>query len=225
LQQPRGRRRGHRKHPVFAFHDTAPDIDGRRDDLRRAEPLEPEYRADDVHDRIEGANFVQVDSFNRYVVYRRLGISQTAKQLYGAILSITREAGLLDRGGNLFQAVMTAGRRPARGMTGVLFVIMCVIVIVCVDVIIVIMMMVVMLRVRRGGLLKPELRRGHTGPEDPLRANRVRVQRQTPESLAQLRDRQPDVEQRAEHHVSGRSGETIEVRGFRHVRAFPSHEN
>jgi hypothetical protein len=81
---------------------------------------------------------VQVDSFNRHVVYRRLGIRQTAKQLYGAILSITREPGLLDRGGNLFQAVMTAGRRSALGMAVVLFVIMCVIVIVCVDVIIVI---------------------------------------------------------------------------------------
>jgi hypothetical protein len=102
---------------------------------------------------------------------------------------------------------------------------MYVIVRVTVLVVVIVVMVVMPVSVCGCRLLKPELGRRHTGPEHTLGRDGFRVQRETSQSAAQLRQRQPDVEQRAEHHVPGRSGETIEVRGFRHVRAFPSREN
>ena len=110
-------------------------------------------------------------------------------------------------------------------MLVIMDVIMMMYVIVRVTVVVIVVMVVMCVTVCRRRLLKPELGRGHTGPEHTLGRDGFHVQRQTPESAPQLRQRQPDIEQRAEHHVPGRSGETIEVRGFRHVRGFPSREN
>ena len=109
-------------------------------------------------------------------------------------------------------------------MIAVVFVIVNVVMNVIVRVTVVVMV-VMCVTVCVCGFLKPELGSRHTGPEHTLGRDGFHVQRQTPESAPQLRQRQPDVEQGAEHHVPGRSGETIEVRGFRHVRAFPSREN
>ena len=109
-------------------------------------------------------------------------------------------------------------------MIAVVFVIVNVVMNVIVRVTVVVMV-VMCVTVCVCGFLKPELGRRHTGPEHTLGRDGFHVQRQTPESAPQLRQRQPDVEQGAEHHVPGRPGETIEVRGFRHVRAFPSREN
>ena len=112
-------------------------------------------------------------------------------------------------------------------MIPIVFVIVNVVVIMNVIVRVTVVVIVVVMRVTvcLCGFLEPELDRRHTGPEHTLGRDGFHVQRQTPESAPQLRQRQPDVEQGAEHHVPGRSGETIEVRGFRHVRGFPSREN
>lgn len=108
---------------------------------------------------------------------------------------------------------------------GIVNVVVIVNVIVRVTVAVIVVMVVMFVTVCVCGFLKPKLGRRHTGPEHTLGRDGFHVQCQTPESAPQLRQRQPDVEQRAEHHVPGRSGETIEVRGFRHVRGFPSREN
>ena len=54
---------------------------------------------------------------------------------------------------------------------------------------------------------------------------RFHVRRQTAKRAPQVRQRQPDVEQRAEHHVPAAPEKQSKYSGLRHVRAFPSREN
>ena len=56
---------------------------------------------------------MEVNPLDRHVVNRRLGIGQTAKEVDRAVLSLPRETGLLDGGGDLFQAVVIVTRRSA----------------------------------------------------------------------------------------------------------------
>ena len=98
---------------MLTMDDPTPDVYGRGDDLRRAEPLQSEHGANDVYDRIEGTDLVEMNPLDRHVVNRRLGIGQTAKEVDRAVLSIPRETGLLDGGGDLFQAVVIMARRSA----------------------------------------------------------------------------------------------------------------
>jgi hypothetical protein len=66
-QQTRGRGRRNRKHAVRAFHRAAPHVQRRRHHLVGAEPLHAVHGADDVDDRIERADFMEV-----HVLERRL---------------------------------------------------------------------------------------------------------------------------------------------------------
>ena len=50
------------------LHRAAPDVDGRHDDAIGLEPVEREDSPDDVDDRVERADFVQVDLLHRHVV-------------------------------------------------------------------------------------------------------------------------------------------------------------
>ena len=49
---------------------SAADVERRADDALGAEPLEPEHDANDVDDRIEGADFVEVDTVDGHLVNR-----------------------------------------------------------------------------------------------------------------------------------------------------------
>ena len=50
-----------------------------------ADPLEREHRADDVDDRVERADFVQVNLLDRHLVNRRLGLGQPLEQRLRAL--------------------------------------------------------------------------------------------------------------------------------------------
>jgi hypothetical protein len=62
------RRRRHGIQAVRGLHRAAPDVDGRHDDAIGLEPVEREDSPDDVDDRVERADFVQVDLLHRHVV-------------------------------------------------------------------------------------------------------------------------------------------------------------
>ena len=55
------------------------------------------------------------------------------------------------------------------------------------------------------------------GAQDPLRVNVGVAKRQASERAAQVVERQTGIEQRAERHVAGDAGETIEVKDGRHA--------
>ena len=60
-------------------------------------------------------------------------------------------------------------------------------------------------------LLDEEFRRRHTGAQHAFRRNRRAVDGQAAQRAAQLVERQPGVEQRAQHHVARRAVETVEI--------------
>ena len=80
-EQPRRRRRRHGKHAVRAVHRAATDVERRRDHVVDAEPLEGVHRSDDVDDRVEGADLVEMDLLDRRVVDRRFGLGQPLEQM------------------------------------------------------------------------------------------------------------------------------------------------
>ena len=66
---------------------AAADVQRRRDDALDAERLERVHGADDVDDRIERADLVEVDLLERGAVNRRLGLAEPGEQLLRAILA------------------------------------------------------------------------------------------------------------------------------------------
>ena len=73
-----------------------PDVEGRHHDAVGLEPLEGEHGADDVDDRVERADLVEVHLIHRHLVDARLGLGQAPKQGDGAIPRGWRERGLRD---------------------------------------------------------------------------------------------------------------------------------
>ena len=75
------------------------------------EPFHGERRADDVDDRVEGADFVQVHLLDRHLVNRGLGFGQPAEQGDRARLAIGDNADRSMKRLDVVEAVMvTAGR-------------------------------------------------------------------------------------------------------------------
>jgi hypothetical protein len=179
---------------------------------------------------------MEVDAFDGHVVYGRLRLGKTLKEVNRTVLSITRQAGSFDRSGYLFQAVVAhnpglgardsglGGQDPGLGARGSGLGMMLIVVTSVIVFMIVVVMMMMSLTVPRV-FVPPELGRRYSGAQHALGGDAADLQREAPQRQAELLERQADIEQRTKHHVPGRSGETIEVRGFRHVRGFPSREN
>ncbi len=75
------------------------------------EPFQSEDRPDDVDDRIERADLVQVDALDRHVVHGGFGFGESSKELDRAVLPVTRERRPLDRRRDLAQAVVVVVTR------------------------------------------------------------------------------------------------------------------
>ena len=60
-------------------------------------------------------------------------------------------------------------------------------------------------------LLDNELGGRYVRPQDALRRDGGTIDCQAPQRRPQLLEREPRVEQRAQHHVAGRTVETVEV--------------
>ena len=67
-----------------------------------------------------------------------------------------------------------------------------------------------------------ELRRRHAGPQHALRRHAAVLDRKTAEGRAQVVERQPEVEQRTDHHVARQAGETIEIQRLAHASGLSS---
>lgn len=83
----------------------------------------------------------------------------------------------------------------------------------------VVIAMVIVMMVMAGvaaTIVDAELRGADPGPIDLLGVYRHAVEREAAEGGAELVERQPGVEQGAEHHVARRAGETVEVEDLRH---------
>ena len=63
---------------------------------------------------------------------------------------------------------------------------------------------------------QPELRRRDPGAQDPLGRENAVFDRQAAERAAQRLERHAGVEQRAEDHVAGRPGKTVEIERLAH---------
>ena len=219
---------------------AAPDVERRGDDVVDAEPFEAVHGSDDVDDRVEGTHFVKMDTLDRRVVDRRLGLRQpleqtpppdparagkrraldVARDILQAMVGVQRFMRVLviaaDHAGRdraKYPAHARADSTSARGVrdsrrrdeppTGP------------------IRMREAFFRVRA------KLRRRDARAQHALGRDAAVVDRQASERAAERLEREPEIEQRAEHHVAGGARETIEDRAcLRHLAsdAAPSRE-
>ena len=97
------------------MHHSAADVQRRADDAIGVEPFDREHRADDVDDRVERADLVQMDLVDRNLMDGRFGFAEPMEELFGARLRGRRERRALDQRVDLGQAavrvVMRDGRR------------------------------------------------------------------------------------------------------------------
>ncbi len=93
--------------PCAHLTDAAADVERRGHDPIDTEPLHAVHGADDVDDRVERADFVQMDAFERHVVDRRLRLGQPPEQPDCAILAFPRQRRPFNRSRDVGQAVVT----------------------------------------------------------------------------------------------------------------------
>ena len=83
----------------------------RREEHRAdAEPLEARDRADDVRDRVQRADFVEVDFLDGHVMDRRFGLAQAREDRDRALLHALRQARAEDHPADRLQAAARAVR-------------------------------------------------------------------------------------------------------------------
>ncbi len=93
------------------------DLQRRREDALDAELLEGQADADDVGDRVDRADLVEVHRLDRDAMHRRLGLAQTAEDARGAFAGPRRGRHALDQGQDLAEAAVVVVRR-GRGRRG-----------------------------------------------------------------------------------------------------------
>ncbi len=85
---------------------AAADVQRRRDDAIGAERLEREHGADDVDDRVERADLVQVDLVERRAVDGRLGLAEPREQRLRAVLASPAQRRAVDQAIDLRERAM-----------------------------------------------------------------------------------------------------------------------
>ena len=102
------------------MHHPAADIQGRADDAIGMEPLDREDRADDVDDRVERADLVQMNLLEWNLMDSRFGFAKPMEELLGALLRESREGRTVDERVDLRQAAVRMGMRDGRRCMDVL---------------------------------------------------------------------------------------------------------
>ncbi len=217
------RRRGHREDAMRRPHHPAADVQRRAHDLVCLEPVEREDGADDVHNRVEGADLVEVDAVDRHLVNGSLGLGQPLEQRLGARLPGGRQRRAVDVRVDLREAsvrmlplAMSVVVVVRMDMTVRRLVAVAVPVTVLGRVVVPMRIRIVVrvaVRVNRLGmpLDQPELRRRHAGPEDALGRDLEVLNRQAAKRGLQRLQRQSCIQQRAEDHVARGAVEAVEV--------------
>ncbi len=83
-----------------------PTFSGEHTTVSARKPLEPEHRADNVDNRIERTDFVQVDLFDGHLMDRGFGLGQALKEGFRPIAAGKRESGAIDQREDLRQAAV-----------------------------------------------------------------------------------------------------------------------
>ena len=110
-----GRRgRGHRQRAVLRLHRPAAQLQRREEHRADAEPLEARDRADDVRDRVERADFVEVDLLDRHVMDRRFGLAEPREDGDRALLHALRQARAEDHRADRLEAAVRVVRFVGR---------------------------------------------------------------------------------------------------------------
>ena len=87
---------------------AAADVERRRDDPVGPQLLQREHGTDDVDDRIEGTDLVQMHPVERCPVNAGLDLAQAVKQLLGARLPLAAQRRAVDEPTDLGQAAVMA---------------------------------------------------------------------------------------------------------------------
>ncbi len=78
------------------LHQAGANIERRADDVVDPCPLHRKHRSDDVNDRVEGTDFMQVYPLDRHLVNARLGFGESVEHRLGAIPAGRRKRGAVD---------------------------------------------------------------------------------------------------------------------------------
>ena len=88
------------------LHRAASNIERRADNAIRTDPLQREHGADDVDDRVEGANFVQVHALDGRLMNRRLGFGEPLEERLCAAPTGRRKRRLVDERTDVLETPM-----------------------------------------------------------------------------------------------------------------------
>ncbi len=204
-------------------HHAPADVQRGAHDAIGVEPLERVDGPDDVDNRVERADFVQVYLVDRDLMDGRFGFSQTMEERLRAILACRRKRRALDKPVDLRQAamgMMGMGDRRRRVLVGVrvrMSVIVTVFIVVMMD------MIVVTAGVSGGAVfIDDELGGRDTGAKHAPGRDRGSVDGKAAQRAAQLFERQAGVEEGAQHHIARRAVETVEIENAGHDRLQPA---
>jgi hypothetical protein len=218
-------------------HHPPADVQRRAHDAIGAAPLDREHGADDVDDRIELADLVQMDFLDRHLVNLRLGFREALEKSLRAIAAARCERGAVDVREDFRECpvsvILAVGRMVAMilGVAVIVRVAMImrvrmivrvgmivsvivgegVAVIVSVRVIVNVLIRDVVMAPVAAVLVHDEFRGGHAGAQDALGGDVEPRHGEASQRAPQVVQRKTRVEQRAEDHVAGDAGEAVEV--------------
>src|ERR1700682_4416992 len=89
-----------------ALHRSAADVERRADPFVHAERFNPDCGANDVHNRVNRANFVKMDALDINVVYAGFGRSQRFKYRNCPLFGGRADGRALNDLANFFQSAM-----------------------------------------------------------------------------------------------------------------------
>jgi hypothetical protein len=106
FEQARGCRSWHRKDAVRTRHRAAANVQRRCDDVADPKPFEAKHRADNVDDRVERPDFVQVHALDWRAMNGRFRLRQALEQVHRALLTRFRQRRTLDRRDDVLQMMV-----------------------------------------------------------------------------------------------------------------------
>ncbi len=105
-QQAHRRGRRHGEHAVRRLHHAASDVDRRHDHAIHAQAVEGVHGADDVDDRVERADLVQVHLLDRHLMNRGFSDREPLEERLCAVLPRRGQCRAVDERGDLRQAAV-----------------------------------------------------------------------------------------------------------------------
>src|SRR5690606_8719134 len=105
-QQFARRRRWNRAASVSDLNEPGPRRHGRADDSLDAEQIPRNRRPYDIGDRVDGANFVEVDFLNGRAMHLRFGLCQLTEDAFGQLALPPGKRAAVDHRLNVMQMAM-----------------------------------------------------------------------------------------------------------------------